>query len=121
GLFFAGPTLNSMDAPPDRDFAIEFTQALTVFGLHLSRFAEEITLFSTAEFGFVELPETFSTGARAMPQKKNPASPELRREKPPRHIAAANLPTILVKGLPLAYNKDLQEGQEPVFEAVDTT
>jgi argininosuccinate lyase len=66
-LYFQGPTLNSMDATSDRDFAIEFTQALAVVGLHLSRFAEEITLFSTAEFGFVELPEAFSTGSSAMP------------------------------------------------------
>jgi argininosuccinate lyase len=120
-LYFRGPTLNSMDATSDRDFAIEFTQTLTVFGLHLSRFAEEITLFSTAEFGFVELPEAFSTGSSAMPQKKNPDFTELLRGKSARLIAAANSLTILVKGLPLAYNKDLQEGQEPVFEAVNTT
>src|SRR6202022_1249637 len=102
GLFFAGPTLNSMDAPPDRDFAIEFTQALAVVGLHLSRFAEEITLFSTAEFGFVELPEAFSTGSSAMPQKKNPDFTELLRGKSARLIAASTSLMVLLKGLPLA-------------------
>jgi argininosuccinate lyase len=119
-LYFQGPTLNSMDATSDRDFAIEFTQALAVVGLHLSRFAEEITLFSTAEFGFVELPEAFSTGSSAMPQKKNPDFTELLRGKSARLIAASTSLMVLLKGLPLAYNKDLQEGQEPVFEAADT-
>jgi argininosuccinate lyase len=119
-LGFQGPTLNSMDATSDRDFAIEFTQALAVLGLHLSRFAEEITLFSTAEFGFVELPEAFSTGSSAMPQKKNPDFTELLRGKSARLMAASHSLMVLLKSLPLAYNKDLQEGQEPVFEAVDT-
>jgi argininosuccinate lyase len=117
---FDGPTLNSMDATSDRDFAIEFTHALSLFGLHVSRFAEEITLFSTAEFGFVELPEAFSTGSSAMPQKKNPDLTELLRGKSARLFGAAATLTMLLKGLPLAYNKDLQEGQEPVFEAADT-
>ena len=119
-LCFRGPTLNCMDATSDRDFAIEFTQALAVVGLHISRFAEEITLFSTAEFGFVELPEAFSTGSSAMPQKKNPDFTELLRGKSARLIAASTSLMVLLKGLPLAYNKDLQEGQEPVFEAADT-
>jgi argininosuccinate lyase len=117
---FDGPTLNSMDATSDRDFAIEFTHALSLFGLHVSRFAEEITLFSTAEFGFVELPEAFSTGSSAMPQKKNPDLTELLRGKSARLFGASATLTMLLKGLPLAYNKDLQEGQEPVFEAADT-
>ncbi|HMH15148.1 MAG TPA: argininosuccinate lyase [Edaphobacter sp.] len=117
---FDGPTLNSMDATSDRDFAIEFTHALSIFGLHVSRFAEEITLFSTAEFGFVELPEAFSTGSSAMPQKKNPDLTELLRGKAARLFGASATLTMLLKGLPLAYNKDLQEGQEPVFEAADT-
>ena len=119
-LGFDGPTLNSMDATSDRDFALEFTQALSTFGLHVSRFAEEITLFSTAEFGFVKLPESFSTGSSAMPQKKNPDLTELIRGKAARLFGASATLTMLVKGLPLAYNKDLQEGQEPVFDAVDT-
>lgn len=119
-LGFDAPTANSMDATSDRDFVVEYLQALTVVGLHASRFAEEITLFATAEFGFVELPEAFSTGSSAMPQKKNPDLTELVRAKVGRlHGAAANV-TMLLKGLPLAYNKDLQEAQEPVFAASET-
>jgi len=119
-LYFKGPTVNSMDATSDRDFAIEFTQALSVFGLHVSRFAEELTLFSTAEFGFIELPEAFSTGSSAMPQKKNPDLTELLRGKSAALIGSATALTVLLKGLPLAYNKDLQEGQIHVFEAAET-
>jgi argininosuccinate lyase len=119
-VFFEGVTLNSIDATSDRDFALEFIQALTIFGLHVSRFAEEITLFSSAEFGFVELPEAFSTGSSAMPQKKNPDLTELLRGKVARIAGASLTLTMLLKGLPLAYNKDLQEGQEPVFEAART-
>lgn len=119
-LKFDGPTANSMDATSDRDFAIEFTQALSLFGLHVSRFAEELTLFSTAEFGFLDLPEAFSTGSSAMPQKKNPDLTELIRGKSARLFGASATLTMLIKGLPLAYNKDLQEGQEPVFDAVQT-
>jgi len=119
-LQFDAPTPNSMDATSDRDFAIEFTQALCTLGLHISRFAEEITLYSTAEFGFIELPERFSTGSSAMPQKKNPDLTELLRGKCGRLTGAAITLATIVKGLPLAYNKDLQEGQEPVFDAADT-
>jgi len=119
-LGFDGPTRNSMDATSDRDFLVEFTQCLATMGLHFSRFAEEITLYSTAEFGFVELPEAFSTGSSAMPQKKNPDFTELLRGKSARLIGAATSLSMLMKGLPLAYNKDLQEGQEQVFEAADT-
>ncbi len=119
-LGFSGPTLNSMDATSDRDFALEFTQVLSVLGLHISRFAEELTLFSTAEFGFLDLPEAFSTGSSAMPQKKNPDLTELIRGKSGRLIGAATALSVLIKGLPLAYNKDLQEGQEPVFDASNT-
>jgi len=85
--------------------------------LHASRFAEEITLFATAEFGFVDLPEQFSTGSSAMPQKKNPDLTELVRAKVGRIHGAAETVTLLLKGLPLAYNKDMQETQEPVFAA----
>jgi argininosuccinate lyase len=114
-LGFAAPTANSMDATSDRDFILEYLQALTFVGLHLSRFAEEITLFSTAEFGFVVLPEAFSTGSSAMPQKKNPDLTELIRAKVGRIHAAAEAVTLQLKGLPLAYNKDMQETQEPAF------
>lgn len=119
-LGFDGPTPNSMDATSDRDFALEFTQALSTLGLHISRFAEELTLHSTAEFGFLDLPERFSTGSSAMPQKKNPDLTELIRGKAGRLQGAAITLSTIVKGLPLAYNKDLQEGQEPVFDAADS-
>lgn len=115
-LGFAAPTANSMDATSDRDFVLEYLQALTFVGLHLSRFAEEITLFATAEFGFVNLPEAFSTGSSAMPQKKNPDLTELIRAKVGRIHGAAEAVTLQLKGLPLAYNKDMQETQEPAFQ-----
>lgn len=116
-LNFTAPTANSMDATSDRDFVLEFLQALTSIALHASRFAEEITLFATAEFGFVELPEAFSTGSSAMPQKKNPDLTELVRAKVGRIHGAAEAVTLQLKGLPLAYNKDMQETQEPIFLA----
>jgi argininosuccinate lyase len=119
-LGFAAPTPNSMDATSDRDFMLEFTQCLATTGVHLSRFAEELTLYSTAEFGFLDLPEAFSTGSSAMPQKKNPDFTELLRGKSARLVGAATTLAVLIKGLPLAYNKDLQEGQEPIFDAADT-
>ena len=114
-LGFTAPTANSIDATSDRDFILEYLQALTFVGLHLSRFAEEITLFATAEYGFVLLPEAFSTGSSAMPQKKNPDLTELIRAKVGRIHGAAQTVTLLLKGLPLAYNKDMQETQEPAF------
>jgi argininosuccinate lyase len=114
-LGFTAPTANSMDATSDRDFVLEYLQALTFVGLHLSRFAEEITLFATAEFGFAILPEAFSTGSSAMPQKKNPDLTELIRAKVGRIHGAAEAVTLQLKGLPLAYNKDMQETQEPAF------
>jgi argininosuccinate lyase len=119
-LGFAAPSPNSMDATSDRDFILEYLQVLTTIGLHASRFAEEITLFATAEFGFVELPEAFSTGSSAMPQKKNPDLTELVRGKVGRLNGAAQTVTLLLKGLPLAYNKDMQETQEPLFAATAT-
>jgi argininosuccinate lyase len=115
-LEFTAPTQNSMDATSDRDFVLEYLQALTFVGLHLSRFAEEITLFATAEFGFVVLPEAFSTGSSAMPQKKNPDLTELIRAKVGRIHGAAEAVTLQLKGLPLAYNKDMQETQGPAFQ-----
>jgi argininosuccinate lyase len=114
-LAFTAPTANSIDATSDRDFLLEYLQALTFVGLHLSRFAEEITLFATAEFGFITLPEAFSTGSSAMPQKKNPDLTELIRAKVGRIHGAAEAVTLQLKGLPLAYNKDMQETQEPTF------
>jgi argininosuccinate lyase len=116
-LGFSAPTANSIDATSDRDFILEYLQALTFVGLHLSRFAEEITLFATAEFGFVNLPEAFSTGSSAMPQKKNPDLTELLRAKVARLNGAAQTVAVQLKGLPLAYNKDMQETQEPAFAA----
>ena len=119
-LGFTAPTANSIDATSDRDFALEFAQAAATLGIHISRFAEEITLFATAEFGFIDLAESYSTGSSAMPQKKNPDLAELLRGKCGRLLGAATTLATLLKGLPLAYNKDLQETQEPVFAVADT-
>lgn len=119
-LGFDGPTPNSMDATSDRDFALEFAQCALQIGLHLSRFAEEITLYATAEFGFVELPERFSTGSSAMPQKKNPDLTELVRGKSGRLLGGTATLAMILKGLPLAYNKDMQETQQAVFDVSDT-
>jgi argininosuccinate lyase len=119
-LGFNGPTANSMDATSDRDFALEFVNALSLLSLHLSRWAEEMILFSSQEWGFVQLPEAYSTGSSAMPQKKNPDLLELVRGKAGRVIGTATALMVTVKGLPLAYNKDLQETQEPLFEAAET-
>jgi len=119
-LGFTAPTNNSMDATSDRDFMLDFAQAASTLGLHISRFAEELTLYATAEFGFVDLPEAFSTGSSAMPQKKNPDLTELARGKSARLLGAATALATLIKGLPLAYNKDLQEGQEQIFDVADT-
>ncbi len=118
-LGFVAPTTNSMDATSDRDFLVEFLQALSTIALHASRFAEEITLFATAEFGFLVLPESFSTGSSAMPQKMNPDFSELVRGRTGRIVAAAQAVTMQLKGLPLAYNKDLQDMQPSLFEAVE--
>jgi argininosuccinate lyase len=117
-LGFTAPTANSMDATSDRDFLVEFLQTLSIIALHTSRFAEEITLFATAEFGFITLPESFSTGSSAMPQKMNPDLTELVRGRTGRIVAAAQAATMQLKGLPLAYNKDLQEMQPSLFDSV---
>jgi argininosuccinate lyase len=119
-LGFDGPTANSIDATSDRDFALEFVNALSLLALHLSRWAEEMILFSSQEYGFIELPEGYSTGSSAMPQKKNPDLLELVRGKSGRVVGHAMGLIVTVKGLPLAYNKDLQETQEPLFGAADT-
>jgi argininosuccinate lyase len=119
-LSFTAPTPNSMDATGDRDFAIEFAQVLSILAMHLSRWAEEFILFSTLEYGFVHLPESYSTGSSAMPQKQNPDGLELIRGKAGRVMGAAQQLLITLKGLPLAYNKDMQETQEPVFVVAET-
>jgi argininosuccinate lyase len=118
-LGFDGPTPNSIDATSDRDFALEFVQALALLFVHLSRWAEEFILFATAAYGFVRLPEEFSTGSSAMPQKQNPDALELIRAKAARVIGNATALLANMKGLPLAYNKDLQETQQPLFDSVD--
>src|SRR5580765_7529674 len=120
GLGFDAPTANSVDATSDRDFALEFVSALSLLALHLSRWAEEMILFSSQEYGFVGLPEAYSTGSSAMPQKKNPDLLELVRGKSGRVLGNATALMVSVKGLPLAYNKDLQETQEPLFGSADT-
>lgn len=119
-LGFAAPTANSIDATSDRDFVIEFLDALSLLAVHLSRWAEEMLLFSSREYGFVRLPEAFSTGSSAMPQKLNGDLLELTRAKSGRVIANATALLITMKGLPLAYNKDLQETQQPLFDAAET-
>ncbi|BDD89169.1 argininosuccinate lyase [Desulfofustis limnaeus] len=119
-LGFAGVTANSMDTAGDRDFAIEFVSCCAMIQLHLSRLAEELVLWAGSEFDFVDLPDRFCTGSSIMPQKKNPDIPELVRGKSGRVIGSLMSLLILVKGLPLTYNRDLQEDKEPVFDAVDT-
>ena len=118
-LGFDGATANSMDATSDRDFALEFVNAVSLLALHLSRWAEEMILFSSQEYSFVVLPEAYSTGSSAMPQKKNPDLLELVRGKSGRILGNATALMVAIKGLPLAYNKDLQETQEPLFDSSD--
>jgi argininosuccinate lyase len=119
-LGFARPTANSIDATSDRDFALEFVSVLTLVCVHLSRWAEEFILFATQEYSFITLPEAYSTGSSAMPQKQNPDSLELIRGKAARLMGNQVALLATVKGLPLAYNKDMQETQEPLFEAAAT-
>jgi argininosuccinate lyase len=119
-LGFDGPTANSIDATSDRDFALEFVNSLSLLAAHLSRWAEEMILLSSQEYGFLGLPEAYSTGSSAMPQKKNPDLLELVRGKSGRVLGNATALMVTVKGLPLAYNKDLQETQEPLFASADT-
>ena len=119
-LGFAGVTANSLDAVSDRDFAAEFLFAAALLGVHLSRLAEQLILFSSAEFGFVRLADAYSTGSSIMPQKKNPDTLELTRGKSGRLIGHLTGFLATLKGLPSAYDKDLQEDKEPVFDAADT-
>ena len=119
-LGFAKPTDNSMDSVSDRDFAIEFLSACSILMMHLSRFSEEIILWCSWEFKFVELDDAYSTGSSIMPQKKNPDVAELVRGKTGRVYGSLITLLTVMKGLPLAYNKDMQEDKECVFDAIDT-
>jgi len=118
-LGFDGPAANSLDAVSDRDFAIEFLAAAALAGMHLSRFAEEIVLWSSEPFGFVRLSDGFTTGSSIMPQKRNPDAAELVRAKTGRLNGSLVALLTVMKGLPLAYQKDMQEDKVPVFEAAD--
>ncbi|HTM37995.1 MAG TPA: argininosuccinate lyase [Terriglobales bacterium] len=119
-LGFRSPTANSMDATSDRDFVIEFANDASLLAIHLSRWAEEMLLFSTQEYGFIHPPEAFSTGSSAMPQKMNGDLLELTRGKAGRILGSATSLLVLLKGLPLAYNKDMQETQEALFQVTET-
>ncbi|MGL4462235.1 MAG: argininosuccinate lyase, partial [Planctomycetia bacterium] len=119
-LGFAEIAANSLDATSDRDFALESVFALTMIAEHLSGWAEEWILWSTTEFNFLKLPDAFCTGSSIMPQKKNPDVLELIRGKTARVVGSLQTLLVLVKGLPLAYNRDLQEDKEPLFNAFDT-
>lgn len=119
-LGFEGPTLNSMDSVADRDYVIELLSALSTIMMHLSRFSEEIIIWNTNEYRFVEIDDGFSTGSSIMPQKKNPDIAELVRGKTGRVYGALVSILTTMKGLPLAYNKDMQEDKEVTFDAIDT-
>ncbi|NLL78006.1 MAG: argininosuccinate lyase [Clostridiales bacterium] len=117
---FEGPTFNSMDSVSDRDYVIEFLSALAVIMMHLSRFCEEIIIWNSNEYRFIEIDDTYSTGSSIMPQKKNPDIAELVRGKTGRVYGALMSILTVMKGLPLAYNKDMQEDKELTFDAIDT-
>ena len=119
-LNFPKIAANSVDAVADRDFAVEFLACCAVLAMHISRLAEELVLWASAEFGFIELPDAFATGSSMMPQKKNPDVAELARGKAGRVYGSLLALLTVLKGLPLSYNRDLQEDKEPVFDAVDT-
>ena len=111
---------NSLDAVSDRDFAIEFTAAASLAMVHISRFSEELILWMSQNFGFIHIADRFTTGSSIMPQKKNPDVPELARGKTGRVVGHLMGLITLMKGQPLAYNKDNQEDKEPLFDTVDT-
>ncbi len=119
-LGFDGITRNSMDGVSDRDFAIELSSVLSILMMHLSRFCEELVMWSSHEFSFVEMDDSYSTGSSIMPQKKNPDVAELIRGKTGRVYGSLTTLLTMMKGLPLAYNKDMQEDKEAIFDAVDT-
>jgi argininosuccinate lyase len=118
-LGFTRPTANSLDSVSDRDFALESLAAGSICALHLSRLAEEIVVWMTPQFGFVRLTDAFTTGSSIMPQKKNPDAAELVRAKAGKALGSFNQLAIVMKGLPLAYSKDMQEDKVPTFEAFD--
>ncbi|WP_018267022.1 argininosuccinate lyase [Methylosinus sp. LW4] len=118
-LGFARPTANSLDSVSDRDFVLETLSAMAISAMHLSRFAEEIVLWTTSQFAFVALSDKFTTGSSIMPQKRNPDAAELVRGKTGRIIGALQAMLIVMKGLPLAYSKDMQEDKEGTFDALD--
>jgi argininosuccinate lyase len=119
-LGFEGVTRNSLDSVSDRDFALEFCAASSILMMHLSRLSEELILWSSADFAFIELSDAFCTGSSIMPQKKNPDVPELVRGKTGRVYGNLMALLTLMKSLPLAYNKDMQEDKEPLFDTIDT-
>ena len=120
-LDFSAVTLNSIDGVSDRDFVIELASDLSILMMHMSRFAEEIILWCSSEFAFLELDDAFSTGSSIMPQKKNPDVAELVRGKTGRVYGDLQTLLVMMKGLPLAYNKDMQEDKEAIFDAIDNT
>lgn len=119
-LGFPGVSANSMDSVSDRDFIIEFMASASICMVHLSRLSEELILWSTSEFGFIEIPDSFATGSSIMPQKKNPDIPELIRGKTGRVFGGLITLLTIMKSLPLAYNRDMQEDKEPLFDTVKT-
>jgi argininosuccinate lyase len=119
-LGFEGPTRNSLDSVSDRDFILEFLSAASIAAVHLSRLSEEIIVWMSAPFGFVRLPDRWTTGSSIMPQKRNPDAAELVRGKTGRVFGALMAVLTMMKGLPLAYSKDMQEDKEQLFDAADT-
>jgi argininosuccinate lyase len=119
-LKFPALSKNSIDAVSDRDFVIEFLSGAAIIMVHLSRFSEELVLWNSSEFSFIELPDAYATGSSIMPQKKNPDIFELLRGKTGRVYGHLLSLLVIMKGLPLAYNRDLQEDKEPLFDTVDT-
>ena len=119
-LGFDRPTANSIDAVSDRDFALDYLASAAICAVHLSRFAEELVLWSTPQFGFVRMPEAFTSGSSIMPQKRNPDAAELVRGKSGRILGDLQALLVVLKGLPLAYSKDMQEDKEGVFDAADS-
>ena len=119
-LGFTKPMINSIDAVSDRDFAVEFLAAGSLLGVHLSRMAEEVVLWSSPQFGYIKISDQFSSGSSMMPQKRNPDAAELVRGKSGRIIGSLNSLLVVLKGLPMTYGKDMQEDKEPVFDVADT-
>jgi argininosuccinate lyase len=119
-LGFTKPMVNSLDAVSDRDFAVEFLAAGSLLGVHLSRMAEEVVLWSSPQFGYVKISDQYSSGSSMMPQKRNPDAAELVRGKSGRIIGSLNSLLVVLKGLPMTYGKDMQEDKEPVFDVADT-